>query len=182
MEALMNKVFTFSLLGVLAGALLSTDPLAAQTAQHEVSVAIGASQFDASGTGTVPMAAIRLASPIIGRWMLADASFSYASLDEQFSTVNTRVGVLEGQIQAQLPVAHFRPYIGLGGGWLHYFNNAVGRRTTTATVSGAVGLRVPVASRTLLRGELRLRGWGSGSGSNFTNSAAEFTAGVGYAF
>ena len=162
--------------------LFSAIPVAAQTSSREVSFAVGASQFDASGTGSAPIAAIRAAAPLIGRWMLGEASLSYASLDEQFSTSNTRVGIGEAQLQAQFPAARIRPYVGLGAGWLHYFNNAAGRSATTPTISGSTGLRIPVSSALLLRGELRLRGWKSGSNSGFHNSAAEFTAGVGYTF
>src|SRR5437763_794450 len=101
--------------------------LGAQAPSRELSLAVGASQFDASGTGTAPMAALRVAAPLVGRWMLGDFSLSYASLDEQLTSINTRIGVAEGQLQAQLPAARLRPYVGLGGGWLHYFNNAAGR-------------------------------------------------------
>jgi len=96
--------------------------------------------------------------------MLGELSLSYASLDEQFSAISTRVGVGEAQLQA------------------HYFNNAAGRPATTPTVSASVGLRIPVSSSVLMRGELRLRSWESGSNSGFHNNAAEFTAGLGYAF
>jgi hypothetical protein len=162
--------------------LVSAIPASAQTSTREVSFAIGASQFDASGTGTAPLAAIRAAAPLVGNWMLGDISLSYASLDEQFSTINTRVGVAEGQLQAQLPATRVRPYVGLGGGWLHYFNNSGGLPATNPTVSGSVGLRVPVSSALLLRGELRLRSWKTGTSSGFHNNAAEWTAGMGYAF
>jgi hypothetical protein len=160
----------------------SAIPVAAQTSARELSIAAGVSQFDASGTGTAPIAAIRVAAPLVGRWMLGEASLSYASLDEQFSTTNTRVGVGEAQLQAQFPAARVRPYVGLGGGWLHYFNNAAGRSGATPTVSGAAGLRMSVSSALLVRGELRLRSWKSGSNSGFHNNAAEFTAGIGYTF
>lgn len=162
--------------------LCSAIPVAAQTATREVSFAVGASQFDASGTGTAPIAAIRAATPLVGQWMLGEVSFSYASLDEQFSTTNTRVGVGEGQLHAQYPATRVRPYVGLGGGWLHYFNNAAGRSTATPTVSGSVGLRIPVASSFMTRGELRLRSWKGGGSAGFVNAAAEFTAGIGYRF
>ena len=155
--------------------------LSAQTARREVSIAAGISQFDASGTGTAPLAAIRVSAPIVGSWLLGDLSVSYASLDEQFSTTNTRTGVLEGQVQTQWPALRFRPYLGIGGGWLHYFNNDAGRGATASTVSGSVGLRVAVSPALLFRGEMRLRTWDSRD-SGFHNSAAEFTAGLGFAF
>jgi len=171
--------------------LFSAVPVAAQTATREVSFAVGASEFDASGTGTAPIAAIRAATPLIGQWMLGEVSLSYASLDEQLSTTHTRVGVGEGQLQAHLPAARVlyrifalraRPYLGLGGGWVHYFNNAAGRSATAPTVSGAVGVRMALASPLVLRGEFRLRSWKGGGSSGFVNSAAEFTAGIGYRF
>src|SRR6476620_11961631 len=74
-----------------------------QTPMREFSLAFGASQFDASGTGTAPVGAFRYSAPIAGRWLLGDLSLSYASLDEQFSTSNTHLGFAEGQVQAQLP-------------------------------------------------------------------------------
>jgi hypothetical protein len=155
-------------------------PVRAQTRYREISVAAGASQFDAAGTGTAPVVGARTDAPLVGRWLLGDLSLSYASLDEQFSSIHTRVGVGEIQLQAQLPAARIRPYFGLGGGWLHYFNNSAGRGATNPTVSGSIGLRAPVGSDLILRGEFRLRGWQSGSGSDFSNTAAEFTAGIGY--
>jgi Outer membrane protein beta-barrel domain len=156
--------------------------LRAQAPAREISLAVGASEYDASGTGTAPVMALRLGAPLVGRWMLGDFSLSYASLDEQFSAVNTRIGVAEGQLQAQLPAARWRPYVGLGGGWFHYFNNASGRTATSPTLSGSVGMRIALPSSMLLRGELRLRTWESGANSGFHNNAAEFTAGLGYAF
>lgn len=153
-----------------------------QTPIREFSLAAGASQYDASGTGTAPVGAFRYSAPIGGRWLLGDLSLSYASLDEQFTVSNTQVGVAEGQVQAQLPFNSVRPYIGIGGGWLHYFSNAAGRRATGGTVSGSVGLRIPLASALIVRGEMRLRAWEAGGNGSYHNSAAEFTAGLGFAF
>jgi len=166
--------------------LASLIPLAFATSSQaqtwrELSIAVGFSQYDASGTGTAPMGAARFAGNIAGNWLLADVSAMYASLDEQFSTASTNVGVFEGQAQLQLPLHAVQPYIGVGGGWLHYFSNAAGRPSTGRTVSGSVGLRIPMASRLLLRGEMRLRAWDSGD-NGLHNSAAEFTAGAGYIF
>lgn len=173
------KIVRLAVVSLLLACVAS--PVSAQTSRYELSLAAGVSQFDASGTGTAPIAAIRMSGPIVGSWLLGDLSLSYASLDEQFSTVNTRAGVAEGQVQVQWPVTRFRPYIGIGGGWQHYFNNDAGRGATAQTASGSVGLRVAVSPVLLLRGELRLRTWNSRN-SGFHNSAAEFTAGLGFAF
>ena len=93
-----------------------SNSLSAQIARHEVSVAAGVSQFDAAGTGTAPLLAARVSGQLMSTWLLGDLSFSYAPLDEQFSTQSTRTGVFEGQVQAQLPLTRLRPYIGVGGG------------------------------------------------------------------
>jgi hypothetical protein len=162
--------------------LCSAVSLRAQTPTREVSLSAGAMQFDASGTGTVPVAALRISAPLVGRWFLGDASVSYAALDEQFSSDNTRIGVVEGQLQAQVPVSRFHPYIGVGGGWLHYFTNAAGRPGTGPTLSGAAGLRIAISSALLVRGELRVRTWESSRDGGFHNGAAEVTGGLGYAF
>lgn len=161
--------------------VLSGSYLGAQTSSREVSLAVGAMGYDASGTGTVPVGAIRAATPLGAQWLLGEISLSYAAMDEQFSTANTRIGVGEAQLQVQLPWNRVRPYVGVGGGWLHYFNNSVGS-LTRPTYSASAGLRVPVASRLLARGEFRLRGWETSSGSGAMNSAGEFTAGIGYSF
>ena len=174
------KLIRVLALSVLVACVANT--LSAQTPRYETSLAAGISQFDASGTGTAPLGAIRLSGVIASTWLLGDLSFSYASLDEQFSTVNTRTGVFEGQVQAQWPGTRVRPYIGVGGGWLHYFNNDAGRGTTPQTASGSVGVRFAVSPAVLLRGEMRLRTWESGQNSGFHSNAAEFTAGLGFAF
>ena len=165
--------------------LISAIPLRAQNTGAEISAGLGAMQFDASGTGTVPVIALRGAVPLVGSWMLGEANLSFASLDEQFSELGTRVGVAEGQLQFQLPLARVRPYLGVGAGWLHYFNNAGTRATTTPTFSGAAGLRFKLTPRFGARAELRLRGWDWHTGPNdssFGGSAAEWTAGVAYTF
>ena len=156
-------------------------PVGAQSPLREISFAAGIGQFDASGTDAGPLAAVRLAAPLVSQWLLGDINFSYASFEEQFTESNTHVGVGEAQLQAQLPATHVRPYIGLGGGWLHYFNNSFGRGATNPTISGSIGLRVPVSPSLLVRGELRMRTWRRND-SGYHNSAAEFSAGMGYAF
>jgi hypothetical protein len=159
-----------------------TAPAQGQTPIREFSLAVGATQYDASGTGTAPLGAFRYSAPIAARWLLGDLSLSYATLDEQFSSTNTNLGVVEGQLQVQLPTSSVRPYIGIGGGWLHYFSNAAGRPATGGTVSGSVGLRIPVSNALILRGEMRVRAWQAGGDGAYHDNAAEYTAGLGLAF
>jgi hypothetical protein len=165
--------------------LISAISLDAQTRAPEISASVGAMQYDASGTGTAPVIALRAAVPLLGSWLLGEGNFSFASLDEQFSEAGTRIGVAEGQLQFQVPFARVRPYLGAGAGWLHYFNNAAGRAATAPTYSAAAGLRVGLSPRFSARAELRLRGWDYHSGqtgSNFSASAAEWTGGLAYSF
>jgi hypothetical protein len=46
-------------------------------AQHlpEISAGVGAMQFDGSGTDVASIAALRAAVPLVGSWLLGDASF-----------------------------------------------------------------------------------------------------------
>lgn len=180
----MNKTLNGSLFCASSLLVVLAIPLEAQMPKPEISASVGAMQFDASGTGTAPVIALRAAFPIVGSWLLAEGNLSYASLDEQFSNVGTRIGVAESQLQVQLPFARVRPYLGLGAGWLHYFNNAP-PRATPPTYSAAAGLRVGLSPRIAARAELRLRGWNpysQSTGSGFGNSAAEWTGGLAYTF
>jgi hypothetical protein len=181
----MKNAYSLTLCCMSMLLLVSTIPSEAQSARPEISANVGAMQFDASGTGTVPVIAVRAGVPLVSSWLVGEANFSFASLDEQFSELGTRVGVAEGQLQVQLPLARFRPYLGAGAGWLHYFNNAAGRPATSPTYSGAAGMRVRLSGRFGARAELRLRGWDyqrEPTGSNFGASAAEWTAGWVYSF
>ena len=148
------------------------------------SLSLGASSFDASGTGTAPTAALRVEQPVGARWLLVEGSLGYAQFDEQFAGRKTHFGVLEGQLQAQLPFARVRPYLGVGGGWTSYLSNAGGRDRVNGTASVAAGLRFPVSPRVVARGELRVRGWNRGEelSDGFVNSAAETTIGLAWRF
>lgn len=173
-----STAFCASILSLASATLLEAQ------SSPEISASVGVMQFDASGTGTAPVIALRAGVPMLGSWLLGEGSFSYASLNEQFSSAGTRIGVAEGQMQFQLPLARIRPYLGVGAGWLHYFNNAAGR-ATPPTFSAAAGLRVKLSPRFTTRAELRLRGWNPSSqstGSGFGASAAEWTGGLAYTF
>lgn len=177
----MNEPFNRMLCCASILSLIFASSLEAQMSRPEISASVGAMQFDASGTGTAPVIALRAAFPIVGSWLLAEGNLSYASLDEQFSNVGTRIGMAEGQLQAQLPLGRVRPYLGAGAGWIHYFNNAP-PRATSPTYSAAAGLRVGLSSRFSARAELRLRIWNPYPNSSGNNSAGEWTGGLAYAF
>ena len=177
----------FRLAGVPALILaspLATDGAQAQSANpvtRTVGFAVGASSYDASGTGTAPTIALRVDAPLWARWLLVEGSMGYAPFDEQFSESSTSFGVLEGQLQLQLPASRVRPYLGLGAGLATYLSNAAGRGTT-GTASVAAGVRVPATSRVLVRAELRVRGWEPHGTDGFAGAAAETTVGMAWRF
>jgi hypothetical protein len=61
----------------------------------------------------------------------------------------------EAQVQAELTVGPLRPYLGVGAGVA--LESVEGQRFTEATLSAALGARLPVGARLLLGAELRLR-------------------------
>jgi len=135
-----------------------------------VSVSAGAFQYDLSGTGTVPMLATRLELPL-ARYALVEGGVAAARPGRQFAGPETFVAP-EAQLQVQLPLGRFAPYLGAGAGAA--LRSAGGRTDGDLTVSGAGGVRAWLTDRVGLRGELRVRGIGTG----FTGSAAEWTLGV----
>jgi hypothetical protein len=181
----MNKTFSRSLFCASTLLLVLAIPLEAQMPAPEVSLAVGAMQYDASASSSVPMIALRAATPLGTSWLLGEGNLTFASLREQSLAIGTRAGVAEGQLQFQVPFARVRPYLGVGAGWFHYFSSAVRRAETSPTFSAAAGLRARLSGRFGASAELRLRGWNYQSeqpDSGFHNSAAEWTAGWTYAF
>ena len=168
---------------LLASALVAA-PADAQRIGPTITIAAGASTFDASGTGTAPTLAARFDAPLGVRWLLAEASAGYSRFGEQFGGPATNFGVLEGQLQVQLPLARVRPYLGLGTGWASYLSNAYGRDRVTATQSVSGGVRLVVSPRMIARGELRVRGWARNGSipDGYVSGAAETTIGIGLRF
>jgi hypothetical protein len=156
-------------------------PLAPQSAPvGSISVSAGSMAFDVSGTGTAPTAALRADRALIERWLLAEIGLGYAPIKEQFRVRPTRLGMLDAQLQLQLPTPHVRPYVGMGTGAVAYLTQADGRESVAGGVSLAAGLRASLTRRLGLRAEGRLRYWdySSSSADRFVNSAGEITAGL----
>jgi hypothetical protein len=135
-----------------------------------VSVGGGVFQYDLSGTGTVPMLAARVELPL-ARYALVEGGVVAARPERQSAGRETFVAP-EAQLQLQLPLGRFAPYLGAGAGAA--LRSGGGRTDSDLTVSGAGGVRAWLTDRTGLRGELRVRG----IGTRFTGSAAEWTLGV----
>ena len=137
-----------------------------------VVLAAGLSQWDLSGTGSSPYLALRGDAPLGTRWVLGEVGVGYFSTDEQFGQRRSYL-VPEAQLQLQWPLRIASPYLGVGGGWIR--GSGGGQSGTEVTTSIAAGLRVASVTSPLgMRAELRVRG----IGSEYTGSAAEWTAGA----
>jgi hypothetical protein len=153
---------------------LAAAPAAAQSPRAlrpAVSVSAGVSQFDLSGTGTAPLVALRGDYPLL-RALLVEAGVSVARPEQQFGGTTTFV-IPEVALQLQLP-RRVAPYLGLGLGEAFDFRpERAGGLRNDVTVSGAAGVRAWLTEQVGLRGELRVRGIGTG----FEGSTAEWTLG-----
>jgi hypothetical protein len=150
---------------------------------RSVSLSAGAMSFDVSGTGTAPTFALRMDTELGRRWLVGDLGLGYASIEEQSAIDRTQLGILEGQLQLQLPGAYLRPYVGAGAGLISYLTQAGGRHEVSGSLSVGAGLRAPLADRVGLRVDGRLRAWDDRSaGFGFVNSTSELTAGLSVRF
>jgi hypothetical protein len=180
----MNKTFCRTLLCAATLFLISAISVEAQNSP-ELSAVVGAMQYSEGVSSSVPMIGLRAAVPLGTSWLLGEGNLTFASLREPNLAIGTRAGVAEGQLQFQVPFSRVRPYVGVGGGWFHYFSSAVRGAETSPTFSVAAGLRTRLSGRFGASAELRVRGWNYQSeepDAGFHRSAAEWTAGWTYAF
>ena len=157
---------------------LAQDAGAAAESRRPIgSVSVGIMQFDLSGTGSTPMAALRVDLP----WsthLWFEPGVVFARPDQQFGASTTFV-VAELHAHAMMPLGGFAPFLGAGVGraWDlrdEEFGGTIGR----LSLAGAVGARFQLAPRAGARAELRVRTLGR----EFTGSTAEFTAGLSWRF
>lgn len=140
-----------------------------------VSLSGGAFAYDLSGTGTVPMLALRAELPL-ARFALVEGGLMAARPDQQFGARTTFLAP-EAQLQVQLPLAGGRvaPFLGVGAGAAFDLRERrFGGTRADPTVSGAGGVRAWLTEQVGVRAELRVRGIGRG----FAGSAAEWTLGA----
>ena len=155
----------------IAGAVIVTPLGAQQLSDRSLALSAGAMGYDVSGTGTASVFALSAAQTLPWRWLAVEGSLGYAGLDEQFTRTPTRLGIADLQAQLQWPARLVRPYIGFGGGVVHYLNNAGGRRSTVPSLALGAGVRAALTNAWGLRVDGRLRGWD-------LNTTAEATLGV----
>jgi len=141
-----------------------------------VAVAAGLIHWDLSGTGSSPYVALRGDAPLGTKWVLGEIGVGYFSTDEQFGQRRSYV-VPEAQVHFQWPMRIASPYVGVGGGWFR--GSGGGESRAEVTTSVAAGLRLALAAFPLgMRAELRVRG----IGTDYSGSAAEWTAGASWRF
>lgn len=141
-----------------------------------LSLSVGVSQFDLSGTGTTAIVAARGELPLV-RVLLLEGGVAIARPEQQFG-VRTTLVMPEVQLQLQVP-RRVAPYLGAGGGLVTDFRGeGHGGRITRVTLSGAGGVRVALTRQFGARAELRVRGIGLG----FGGSTADWTLGGAWRF
>ena len=165
----MKRIFVVVL--IIALAVLPEPAQAQAQIGRTVGVSVGAMQFDLSGTGTAPAAALRFTLPL-SRVVLFEAGTLVARPEQQFGSTTTFI-VPEAAIQFQVP-RRIAPYLGIGTGWaMDLRGDSQGGTVSRVTFSGAAGVRAAVSANAGITGELRVRGIGTG----FGGSTAEWMVG-----
>jgi hypothetical protein len=175
---------TLAILAVAALAALPSDATAQRRRYHDhssegtltYSVGLGIVDDGVYQDSVARPWALRIAAPVIGRILVGEIGLGGLSA-KTASGERERFLIPEAQLQLQLPLGPFRPYAGVGAGWVF------GPRTPGAalagsepTISTAVGLRTFLSGdRLMFNLETRVRGFGRRSES----FGAEFTAGIG---
>lgn len=154
----------------------------ASSSERTISYMIGVAMID-DGVQTDSLArpwSVRLTSPLIGKFIVGEFALGGVSTKAP-SGVRERYLIPEGQVQLQLPLGPFRPYVGLGGGWVAgHQNTGAALEGQTSMVTAALGLRTFLAGDRLT---LNLEGRGRRYGSEADNrTSGEVTAGIGMRF
>lgn len=121
--------------------------------RSEIGIAGGVAQFDLSGTGTAPFAALRVDRELTP-WLILDGALGMLRPDEQVVERRTYL-IPEAQLQLQFASGTIRPYLGAGVGYMKAISGAP---RSYGIFSGSGGARVSVSPLVDVRGELRVTG------------------------
>jgi len=157
---------------VIAPALASATRASAQLPIPTFGLAGGVSHFDFAGTGSGPIAALRVDLPIFP--LIAEGSLTAFRPNELNGGVRRAYLIPEAQLQFQLFPMFVRPYVGVGAG---YFRAITGPdpRSNDIAYSASAGIRAGLPTMPFsIRTEFRVRGIGSGLAGNTT----EWTIGI----
>ena len=162
---------SFLVVSVFLLSLIATAASAQSTAaQHALAVTGGVMDFDLSGTGQTFVAAVRAARALTDH-LAVEVGSSFARPEQQFGP--STIFAPEVQLQYLWRFGRVRPFAGGGIGFLHERAN-LAENETSFTWSGAGGLRIDLADRVALIGEMRVRG----IEIDFTGSTAEWVGGL----
>ena len=147
-----------AILGIVASLVLALPTAGASQESGSVGLLGGVSQFDLSGTGTVPSVSFR-GNTSLDRALLGEVAFTYLAYTSQG---DRQVNHLLPELQAHLqwPREGLRPYLGVGGGLSHAWADLGGAgdaSETDLTVSVAGGVRIPIGTHWVVQAELRVR-------------------------
>jgi hypothetical protein len=123
---------------------------------------------------------VRITSPIIGNFIVGEFAIGGVSTKAP-DGVRQHFVIPEGEVQLQVPLGPFRPYFGLGGGWVAgHENTGAALEGNTSMVTAALGMRTFLAGDKLT---LNIEGRGRRYGSEADNrTGAEITGGIGIRF
>ena len=139
-------------------------------AQHSVTVAAGAIDFDLSGTGTTWVGAVR-ATRALGDRVAVEFGASVAKPDQDFG--GSTLIAPEVHLQGHWRFGRVRPFAGGGLGFAHVRANLASNETDF-TWSAAGGARVDLTPRVAMLAEMRVRGFEV----DVTGSTAEWVGGI----
>jgi len=132
----------------------------------------GLFNFDLSGTGNAPSVFMSVDGEMTEHW-IAEGGLTVAFPDQQFD--RTKFLIPEGQVQYQWPIGRFSPFVGGGAGIaIDVRDDRFGENRTDLALSGGGGVRISISDSIGVRGEFRLRGFGT----HFSGSAAELRGGL----
>jgi hypothetical protein len=156
---------------VVAPLMASAARVSAQLPIPTFGLAGGMSHFDLAGTGSGPIAALRVDLPLFP--LIAEGSLT-AFRPSEFSGVRRSFVIPEAQLQFQLFPMFIRPYVGIGAGYFRAISGPEPRRNDVA-YSASAGIRAGFPGMPFgIRTELRVRGIGSG----FAGNSTEWTIGI----
>lgn len=138
---------------------------AAESEAQGVTLGVGASSYDLSGTGTSPVVSVRYDAPVAQRvhWQAGVGFFRYGSQGGR----NVEILMPEGGVE--LHALSFPLYLGAGVGYTFESDGF----EDEPTLYGALGLDLTIAERWALRPELRVR-----AVDPWVGTMADFTVGV----
>ena len=123
---------------------------ASRSSEQSVSYSVGIVALDDAryATDSVGRAwSVRMTSPILGRFVMGELGLGGIS-EKDLDGVRQRFLIPEAQLQLQLPVGPFRPYLGFGAGGVLGPTQA-----TTILAGGARSVSTAIGLRTLLSGD-----------------------------